>query len=156
MKKINIFDIFLVLILISVLVVGYVYMSGKTIVKDKETIEYSILVEDISLETASQIGVGETVYNSVNGKPIGVIKKINVSEYQEDFFDKNTGEYRKVVKIEHYSVEMVVETEAENRNGIYYTGDLKISIGTNAYLRGQNYVCHGRFMGVLEVIDSEK
>ncbi len=157
MKKFNFIDILIVLAVIFIIVVAFSYMSGKNPVSlNSKIINYNMLVEDISLETASQMKVGDTVFNSVNGMPIGVIKKIKVSEYEEDFFDKDTGEYKKVIKTEHYTVDMILENEAEKREELYYIGELKISVGTGAYLRGQNYVCRGKILGITEVIGDEK
>ena len=156
MKKINIIDIAIILVLIFVMFVGYVYLSGKNIIKNVDKITYNMTIEDISLEAAAEIDVDENIYNSVNGKNIGKIIDVKVKEYQEDFFDKTTGEYKKVTKIEHYSVDVIVEADAENRDGLYYVGDLKIGVGTKAYLRGSNYVCQGKILGIKEVFNDEK
>ena len=156
MKKINIIDILIILAIVFVLVIGYVYMSGKNIIKNTDEVIFNLTVEDISLETAAQFNEGENIYNSVNGKPLGIIKSINVYQYRENFFDKNTGEYRQVDKLEHYSVDLKIQTEAEIKDNNYYAADLKIAIGTRAYLRGKNYVCQGKILGVSEVIDNEK
>ena len=130
--------------------------KGGINISNRETVKYNMTIEDISLETAAQMKVGDTVYNSSNGSSLGVIKDYKVTEYEEDFFDKETGEYKKVIKNEFYTVNLVIETEAENKNGIYCIDDLKLNVGTGVYIRGKNYVCQGKIMGIAEVQENEK
>lgn len=132
MKKINIVDVCVILVII-LLVIGAVLKFGKYNSKSDDTvyttIEYQINIENIRNYTADAFQIGDNVYDSLSGVMIGKITNIE-RKGAENNGSLVSGEIVKVKDPNRMNVILTIETPGTVETDAYYANksiELKIN-----------------------------
>lgn len=119
--KINIVDLFVILIIIVAAIFTYFKFNvskHSDITTSNGKAQFTIRVKDVRDFTANNFEVGHKVYDHESGKCIGVIKKVEVSDAY-DYITKTDGTIAYSKRPERYNVELLIETDAVvNEKGI--------------------------------------
>ena len=152
-KRLNILDAIIVLIVLVACVFGYFYInkSENTIIPDSTTkVVYQIRTMDSLPETYEMIEEGTTLYDSVKNYVIGTIVKKESLPSERYSYNTKTGEFVKTELPQDSITDILltVEADAVITDQNISIGDYIIKIGQNAYIKGKGYAGIGYIVSI--------
>lgn len=143
-KKINILDVIIVLVVLLACVFGYVYINKQEnviIPKDTTKVTYQIRTTESLPETFGMIEENTIIYDSLKNSPIGtVIKKEKIASERYDA-DILKGDYEKTELPQEQCIDILltIEADANITDQNIAIGDYIIKVGEEAYVKGKGY-----------------
>ncbi len=154
--KFNFVDATLILILLLVIAALIYVFSPISLIKNmmlsqEKTIEYTILVTDVEIDSLEKFEEQVSLIDSVNKGTLGTVTTIKADTHTEYTPVKDTNKDGEEVyvmkKIEYpdkYDVLITVRTTADYIKDQGYTvGSTRIAVGEKMNLKFPNYVCSG-------------
>jgi hypothetical protein len=124
-KKINIVDVFVIIIIVAAIAFTYFKFNMSEhadVTSSNVKAEYTILINALRDFTIDEFSVGDKVYDNESGKYIGTIKDIK-TEDSYDYITKNDGTVVYSKMPERYDVRLYMEADAVlNDKGIAVSG----------------------------------
>lgn len=141
MKKLNLFDWFLILFIIaavSLVAFKFIKSTDNTPIVNQPTRVYKEAIVTIRAESLRRVSVdafsiGDTVLSSETNNPIGTIEAIRIEPY-EDKIEKADGTIVMAVVPERWAIEIDVKTSLLEREMGYYAQGIT-EIKTNSEIR---------------------
>ena len=144
--KFNFIDLLLLLLIIAaVAVLVYVFISpytGTITLAPTKDIEYVIQVDNVRSEFRGLISENDTVISTASLREIGTVVSVEYKNVQYTGKDKNGS----TVISDHpglYTAVVTVRAKANTEDGLYKTGDVVISAGTQIGFRVPKYTADG-------------
>lgn len=147
MKKINIVDLAVVLLVI-VCIIGIVVRFTASDQTATKTMEYQIKISDIRQYSVTALQKKGTVYDSALQKKIGEIKEVSVTP-SEKMVSLASGESVIVSVPERYDVVLTVQTKGTVSDTAYFSeANTELCVGGDYSICGQWYQCSGNIICV--------
>lgn len=152
-KKVNILDAIIILIVLVACVFGYTYINKQQKViapKNSSKVIYQIRTTESFPETYDMIEEGTTVYDSLKNMPIGkVVKKERLpSERYEVNLTKGTYEKTELPEDKYLDILLTIEADAYIGTQDISVGDYVIKVGGEAYIKGKGYAGIGYIVSI--------
>ena len=152
--KFNFIDIILlVVILAAVVLLAYIFMSGRIegFGSNSMTIEYEVSIMRIREEFRGNINVGDKVVDSVKLMEIGEITNVQYSDSVYIISELNSTEIRYPIYPEHLDMTMTIRAEAVLKDGLYMINGYHIAVGELVSIRVPNFTESGYCTTIREV-----
>lgn len=151
MKKINIIDIAIVVLILALVLASYlkfgVYEHTKTSA-EMSKIEYSIKIFDVRNYTGDAFKVGDTVFDSQTKLAIGKVTNI---ETENSKSNRETSDGR-IVYAENknrYNVIITIEAEGiENDKGFFVDRSVELKVGSDKEIETRYVKTTGKIMSI--------
>lgn len=152
-KKINMLDAIIILIVIVICVFGYTYINRQeSVVAPKNTtkVVYQIRTTESISTTFDMIEEETVIYDSVKNLPIGIItkKELLPSERYEVNIDKGIYEKSTLPEDEYIDILLTIEADAYITEQDIAVGDYVIKVGDEAYIKGKGYAGIGYVVSI--------
>lgn len=158
MKKFNLFDIVVVLLIIVCAFVAY-----KVVIKDDTPITVNAVQRDVDFvfeiksaeqELVNSIAMGDALYSTSNDELVGTITGLEFSATDEITVNSLTGEYSKDVYEGKQNILISVKGVADSIDDKHIIiAENKLKIGSMIYLYGNNYAISGYVVKINRVVD---
>lgn len=158
MKKFNLFDIVVVLLIIVCAFVAY-----KVVIKDDTPITVNAVQRDVDFvfeiksaeqELVNSIAIGDALYSTSNDELVGTITGLEFSATDEITVNSLTGEYSKDVYEGKQNILISVKGVADSIDDKHIIiAENKLKIGSMIYLYGNNYAISGYVVKINRVVD---
>lgn len=158
MKKFNLFDIVVVLLIIVCAFVAY-----KVVIKDDTPITVNAVQQDVDFvfeiksaeqELVNSIAMGDVLYSTSNDELVGTITGLEFSATDEITVNSLTGEYSKDVYEGKQNILISVKGVADSIDDKHIIiAENKLKIGSMIYLYGNNYAISGYVVKINRVVD---
>lgn len=158
MKKFNLFDIVVVLLIIVCAFVAY-----KVVIKDDTPITVNAVQRDVDFvfeiksaeqELVNSITMGDALYSTSNDELVGTITGLEFSATDEITVNSLTGEYSKDVYEGKQNILISVKGVADSIDDKHIIiAENKLKIGSMIYLYGNNYAISGYVVKINRVVD---
>lgn len=158
MKKFNLFDIVVVLLIIVCAFVAY-----KVVIKDDTPITVNAVQQDVDFvfeiksaeqELVNSIAMGDALYSTSNDELVGTITGLEFSATDEITVNSLTGEYSKDVYEGKQNILISVKGVADSIDDKHIIiAENKLKIGSMIYLYGNNYAISGYVVKINRVVD---
>ena len=176
-KKFNLFDVFIVFLVIVVAAAGVWYYMSSTAKKNARqvTVEYTVVIKNV-LDTSMTERLGIPVAPDFEVPPVKVEVALEVGDIVTDavlkkhlgvitnFLDKlpnevmvndlESGRYKLVDSPNTKSVELIIRADAVKFEGEYYVNDTKgakVKVGQLYYVHSKHFAGEGYCTGIKEV-----
>ena len=143
-KRINVLDAIIILIVLVACIVGYTYINKKEMTiapKNTEKITYQIRTMDSLPASYDMIEENTVIYDSVKNNPIGTIIKKEILPAEKYEVDMNKGVYVKSdLPAENYvDILLTIEADAVVGEQDISVGSYVVKVGEQAYVKGKGY-----------------
>lgn len=143
-KRINVLDAIIILIVLVACIVGYTYINKKEMTiapKNTEKITYQIRTMDSLPASYDMIKENTVIYDSVKNNPIGTIIKKEILPAEKYEVDMNKGVYVKSdLPAENYvDILLTIEADAVVGEQDISVGSYVVKVGEQAYVKGKGY-----------------
>lgn len=147
-KKINLLDAIVILIVLIGCVFGYKYVNKKqTVLAPNNTTKlvYQIRTKESLPQTYDMIQEGTVIYDSLKNYQIGVVKKKEIIPSERTEINENNGKFETTELPTDDYIDILLTIEAD----VYYTeqniqiGDYIVKIGKDIYVKGKGYADKG-------------
>lgn len=152
--KLNFIDIILiVIILAAVILLAYIFMSGRIESFGDSTvqIEYEVTITGIRDEFRGFVNVGDKVIDAVKLMAIGEIVNVEYTDTVNILTSLTTGEIKYSIYPEHLDMKMTIRAEAIVSNGLYTINGYHIAVGELVSIRVPNFTESGYCTTLREV-----
>ena len=144
-KRINVLDAIIILIVLVACIVGYTYINKKEMTiapKNTEKITYQIRTMDSLPASYDMIEENTVIYDSVKNNPIGTIVKKEILPAEKYEVDMNKGVYVKSdLPAENYvDILLTIEADAVVGEQDISVGSYVVKVGEQAYVKGKGIV----------------
>lgn len=151
--KFNLFDVFVILIIVAVIAAGTVFLTNRNIVDPTDSvttkIEYQILFQSLDFELTNSPQVNDSVKDGTSGNNLGIISDVQVGSYSTFVKNLNTKTMSYVTVPEKYNVTLTIQSEAVIRNNTIFVDDRKIKISEESILlRSKHFAGSGTCVGI--------
>ena len=148
--KINIVDLFIIVILLMVIAFGItrVQQPQEDIqVSRAETIKIEFEYQDVRQETVDAIDIGDEVSDYSNNQYIGEVVDKRVSSHYE-YLATSEGEVVKAEIPDKYNVRLTIKGQADMTNNKIMMANREIRIGKDLRVQGKKVVVRGYVMDI--------
>lgn len=137
----TVFDAFLALALVLVLLMGYLYVDAKRDVTGGErvVVSYDLQVDDVLVEYKDSAKVGDIVRDGSTNAILGTISYVEVFPYSIQTEDKTTGTHKQTKVPDRYSVRMTVRAIGQIQNGFVTIDGQDMAIGRSISIESANF-----------------
>lgn len=152
--KFNFIDIILiVIILAAVMLLSYIFMSGRieSFGSKTVTVEYQVSITRIREEFRGNVNVGDKVVDAVKLMPIGEIIDVQYAESVYIITELNSADIRYPIYPEHLDMTMTIRAEAVMNDGLYMINGYHIAVGELVSIRVPNFTESGYCTTIKEV-----
>ena len=152
--KFNFIDIILlVVILAAVVLLAYIFMSGRIegFGSNSMTIEYEVSITRIREEFRGNVNVGDKVVDSVKLMEIGEITNVQYVDSVNIITELNSTKIRYPIYPEHLDMTMTIRAEAVISDGFYMINGYHIAVGELVSIRVPNFTEAGYCTTIREV-----
>lgn len=150
MKKINVLDIFIILMVFLIILVGYNFVKStdNTVIDSTEKVIYQVKTNQSIKQLYDYIEVGANVYDGQKNFYIGkIIDKGYKNTLMYGTNDKN-GQYVETTLEDYIDITLTIESNAEYSESNISVGDLDVKIGKNVYLKGKGFATQGYIVSI--------
>lgn len=149
-KKINVLDIFIILIVVIACILGYSFIKkDEVVINDNiQKVVYKIRTNESLPQMYEMIEENTTLYDSLKNYNIGTIIS---KEYEKTTRYGVNQEERKVVPTivdDKIDVILTVEANATVTDKKITVGDYELKVGNEAYIRGKGYAAAGYIISI--------
>ena len=152
LKKINIVDLFVIIIIIAAIAFTYFKFNMSEhadVTSSNVKAEYTILINALRDFTIDEFSVGDKVYDNESGKYIGTIKDIT-TEDSYDYITKNDGTVAYARLPERYNLNLLMEADAVlNDKGIAVNGAKTLHNNQKIVIYTQKVQTEGQVLNVV-------
>lgn len=150
MKRVNVLDIFIILLVLIVCVFGYSYVKkdNAIITPNTEKIIYTIKTTNSSMNAYNLIQENTVIYDGAKNYNIGKIVK---KEYEPTIVygvDEKNKEVVVTEKAKEIDILITIEADAIMTDRSIFVGDYEIKIGKEAYVKGKGYAGAGYIVSI--------
>lgn len=152
--KFNFIDIILIIIILAaVILLSYIFMSGRieSFGKNTVTVEYQVSITRIRDEFRGFVNVGDKVVDSVKLMSIGEIIDVQYADAITIISELNVTELRYPTIPEHLDMTLTIRAEAVIENGLYMINGYHIAVGEVVSIRVPNFTESGYCTTIKEV-----
>lgn len=152
-KRMNILDVVIILIVLVACVFGYTYINKQeNIIAPSNTtkVVYQVRTTESLPEIYEMIEENTIVYDSIKNYKIGtIVKKESLASERYDI-DSKTGEYVKteLPKEEYVDILLTIEANASITEQDISIGDYVIKVGEQVYVKGKGYASAGYVVSI--------
>ncbi|MBQ9313865.1 MAG: DUF4330 family protein [Clostridia bacterium] len=152
-KKINVLDAVIILVVIVACVFGYSYINKKeTVIAPRNTtkIVYQVRTNESFPETYDMIAEGTVLYDSIKNYPIGIVSKKEIlsSERSELNLTNGTYELTELPREDYIDILLTVEADAYYTDQNIFVGDYIVKVGKEAFIKGKGYAGTGYIVSI--------
>lgn len=152
-KRINILDVIIILIVLIACVFGYKYINKQeNIISPKDTTKviYQVRTIESLPETYNMIEENTTIYDSIKNSPIGTVIKKEILPSERYDADLLKGEYVKteLTEDEYVDILLTIEASANITEQNISIGDYIIKVGEQAFVKGKGYASIGYVVSI--------
>ncbi len=145
-KKINIFDILIIIALIAAVFVGYKMLAktGENAAVAVSEVTFTVEIANCEIDLASKIQPGDDIYDSVKGGYYGKVENVETKQATSVVSNTQSGKYELVEYPNRQNVYITIKgTPTSMTDGNIQFASQKVKVGTVAYLKSKNYVGYG-------------
>ncbi len=151
LKKINIYDIAAIILILVLCVAAYVKFGIIEHTKTEaqmSTIEYTIMFPGLRKYSVDTFKSGDTVYDSQTKISIGTIKAISYENARAEIQALN-GEVLEVKNPERYDVTLTIETPGlENDKGYFADRSIELKVGSEKFIETLYIKSNGKIKSI--------
>ena len=149
-KKINVLDIFIVLVVIVACIVGYSFIKKEdaTTISNTQKVVYKIRTNESLENIYDMIEENTTIYDSLKNYNIGTIV---AKEYEQSIkYGVNQAEKKMIPSILEDKIDVIltIEANATITDRTISIGDYQLKVGNEAYIRGKGYAAAGYIISI--------
>ena len=153
MKKINLLDTVIILLVIIACVLGYRYVNKKqtTLAPSNTTkVVYQVRTNESLPDTYQMIEEGTTIYDSLKNNPIGTIVKKEMLASERNDVDLSTGKFENTALPQERYVDILLTIEADvlQTEKDITVGDYTLKVGKEAFVKGKGYAGIGYIVSI--------
>ena len=152
MKKFNIFDIIILIVVACLCLVGYSVFEGK---RDNEninagqTVEFTVELKKCEKSVIDAISEGDTIYASLKGCYYGTVSGVEYKPATELVMDAQNGKFVNSSYEGLYDAYISISGEAQSVSDQHIMmGNQKIKVGLQSFLKSSKYVGTGYIVDV--------
>lgn len=150
MKKINLLDIFIILIVFLAFLIGYKFINTteNVVTSSTEKVIYQIKTSETIEEVYDVIEVGTPIYDGQKNYCIGTVidkqyeKSIGYASNMKD------GKYVATELEDYVDIILTIEANAEFSEQNISVGEFEVKVGTETYLKGKGYAMVGYVISI--------
>ena len=150
MKKINLLDIFIILIVLMACTVGYKFIKGtdNVITSSTNKIIYQVRTSETLDEVYDMVEVGTPIYESRKNYYIGTIIDKQSEKSVRYAMNTETGEY--VASEIDGCTDIILTIEADAQKGLQniMIQDFELKVGSEAFIKGKGYAALGYVISI--------
>lgn len=152
-KKINLLDAVIILVVIIACLFGYKFISNKqteTFSGNSNKVEYVIRTMESMPEAFKMIEEGTTIYDSLKNYQIGTVTKKELVPTEKYEINLSDGTYEKTELPMEETVDMVltIEANAKITDQNILIGDYIIKVGKEVFVKGRGYAGKGYIVSI--------
>lgn len=158
MKKFNLFDVFVILLVLLCAFVAY-----KVVIKEDAPITVNAVQQDINFvfeiksadeELVNSISVGDVLYSTSNDNLVGTITALDYMSSDEITVNSLSGEYSKGIYKGKQNVMVSVKAVADSVDDKHIIlAEDKLKVGSMIYVYGNNYAISGYVVKMDRLVD---
>lgn len=152
--KFNFIDIILLtVILAAVVLLVYIFMSGRieTFGNQSVLVEYQVSITRIREEFRGNVNVGDKVVDSVKLMSIGEVIDVQYSPSIFIVSELNSGDLQYPIYPEHLDMTITIRAEADLEKGMYLIDGYRIAVGELVSIRVPDFTEIGYCTTIKEV-----
>ncbi len=150
-KKINIFDIVIIVALLVAALAGYkmIAKTGNDALEAVSEVSFTVEIANCENDLANKINVGDDIYDSVKGGYYGKVQDVQIKPSKLATPNPVSGKYDLVEYPNRQNVHITIKgTPTSVSEGNIQFASQKVKVGTVAYLRSKNYVGFGHIIDI--------
>ena len=151
MKKINLFDVFIILIALVAVIIGYKFINktdNNISTASTEKVIYQVRTSETVQEVYDMIEVGTPIYDSQKNFYIGTIKDKTFEKSVRYASNIADGQYVATEIEDYVDIILTIESNAEYSEQNISVGEFEVKVGSNAYLKGKGYALAGYVVSI--------
>lgn len=152
--KFNFIDIILLtVILAAVVLLVYIFMSGRieSFGTPSVLVEYKVSITRIREEFRGNVNVGDKVVDSVKLMSIGEVTDVQYSSSIFIVSELNSTDLQYPIYPEHLDMTITIRAEADIKNGMYLIDGYRIAVGELVSIRVPDFTETGYCIAIKEV-----
>ena len=150
-KKINIFDILIIVALLVAALVGYKMLAktGEDALEALPEVSFTVEIANCENDLANKIQPGDDIYDSVKGGYYGKVQNVETKQSTSVVANMQSGKYELVEYPNRQNVYITIKgTPTSMTDGNIQFASQKVKVGTVAYLKSKNYVGFGHVINM--------
>lgn len=157
-KKFNLFDIFVVVLVIVCAFVVYNIIIEKenpiVVTAVQQDVNFVLEIKSADEELVNSISVGDVLYSTSNDNLVGTITALDYMSSDEITVNSLSGEYSKGIYKGKQNVMISVKAVADSVNDKHIIlAEDKLKVGSMIYVYGNNYAISGYVVKMDRVVD---
>ena len=149
--RFNIIDVLIILIILAIVVVGFVYLNGRSADSGSSEFTYDVFFKEVPAEFADAIQTGAAVFDGVKIIEIGNIVDFTENNAVRYEFSSQKGEYVETYIPDMYDVTMKVSAKGTCEELACFVNDYEVYIGKTVDVKSIGLVGHGVIVAIDEV-----
>ncbi len=148
-KKINIFDILIIVVLIAAVFAGYKMLAktGEDAAGAVSEVSFTVEITNCENDLASKIQTGDDIYDSVKGGYYGKVEMVETKQSTSVVSNAQNGKYELVEYPNRQNVYITIKgTPTSMTDANIQFASQKVKVGTVAYLKSKKYVGYGHII----------
>lgn len=143
-KKFTVIDVLILLVVLAVVIVGAVKLVPMLKnSEDKETVEFTVMVQNKDEDFGNAITIGDNVTISLTEKDGGIVKDVRTEPAVKQAYNSIDGTYSNEVAPGKYDVYVTIEAETDVSELALKAGGTPIKVGAEIPVRGKGYASTG-------------
>lgn len=150
MKKINLLDVFIILVVLIVCLVGYKFIKGNDNLVNTSTdkIIYQVRTSETLDEVYDMIEISTPIYESRKNYCIGTVIDKQSEKTVRQGINIETGEYVTTEIDGRSDIILTIEADAEKGIQDIMIQDFELKVGSEAYVKGKGYAAIGYVVSI--------
>ncbi len=149
-KRINVLDIFIILIFLIAGIIGYSFMNnqGINVTSNTSKVIYNVKATSCLPEVENYIKKGMEAYDSLKNYHIGTILECEVEPNQILIPDLENGVFVANTREDRVDVTLKIEADASVTEKLISIGNYELKVGKEAYVRGKGFALAGYIISI--------
>jgi len=152
-KKINVLDAVIILVVLIACIFGYRYINKQQKViapKNTTKVIYQVRTNESFPNTFEMIEEGTIIYDSIKNSPIGTVIKKEIVPSERSEMNLNDGKYvlTELPEKEYIDILITIEADANYTEQNISVGDYIVKVGKEAFVKGKGYAGAGYIVSI--------
>ncbi len=150
-KRINILDIFIILVVLIAAIIGVSFMKNTdevAVTPNTTKVIYNVKATSCLPEIEEYLEVGATAYDSLKNYNIGTILEYEVTPNEVLVPDVENGTVNSNIREDRVDVTLKIEANATVGEKLITVGDYDLKVGKEAFVRGKGFAMAGYIISI--------
>ena len=154
--KFNLFDVFVILIIVGVIAAGTMFLTNRNLVETDtatKNIEYQVLIESLDPDIANSALVNDPVKDGISGNHLGIITAVRVDPYYTYVKNQKDKTMNYVTLPGKFNVTLTIQSKADMRDNTLFVDDRKIKISDESMILRSKHFAGSGICVAIKILD---